>query len=201
MSNKKTIVFLLIILALAAFFRFWQLNQIPPGLYPDVAMNGTDAIDAMESGDYRMFYPDNNGREGFFMNLIALNFKYFGVSILNIKIVAAIFGWLTILGMFLLTRELFSRLKSLNKANLLALLVAFFMAVSFWHVNFSRVGFRAIMLPLIMVWGFYFLWVFGGSDSYKNIFSFGRFFFFIFSILIYINFSNQLFFKVITKNF
>ncbi|KKS66018.1 MAG: hypothetical protein UV36_C0037G0006 [Parcubacteria group bacterium GW2011_GWC2_42_6] len=157
MSNKKTIVFLLIILALAAFFRFWQLNQIPPGLYPDVAMNGTDAIDAMESGDYRMFYPDNNGREGFFMNLIALNFKYFGVSILNIKIVAAIFGWLTILGMFLLTRELFSRLKSLNKANLLALLVAFFMAVSFWHVNFSRLGFRAIVLPFCLVWCFYFL--------------------------------------------
>jgi len=41
MSTKnKELIFLLIILAIASFFRLWQLDKIPPYLYPDVAMNG-----------------------------------------------------------------------------------------------------------------------------------------------------------------
>jgi len=36
--------YLSIILILAIFFRFWKLNEIPPGLYPDVAINGNEAF-------------------------------------------------------------------------------------------------------------------------------------------------------------
>jgi len=38
-----------------------------------------------------------------------------------------------------------------------ALLTAFFLATSFWHINFSRIGFRAILAPLLLVWSLYFL--------------------------------------------
>ena len=40
---------------------------------------------------------------------------------------------------------------------LIILLSSFFLATSFWHVNFSRIGFRAILLPFILVFAFYFL--------------------------------------------
>jgi len=36
--QKKTLFFLLAILVIAVFFRLWKLNEIPPGLYPDVAI-------------------------------------------------------------------------------------------------------------------------------------------------------------------
>jgi len=155
MSNK-TIVFLLVILAIAAFFRLWQLDSIPPGLYPDVAINGNDALDSLKTGNFKVFYPENNGREGLFIWLIAASFSIFGISIWSIKIVAAIIGILTVLGLYLLTKELFSKLAE-NSSRPIALLSSFFLAVSFWHVNFSRIGFRAILLPFVLVFGFYFL--------------------------------------------
>ena len=179
-TQKKTIILLLLILALAAFFRFWQLEQIPPGLYPDVAMNGNDAIEALRSGNFRVFYPDNNGREGFFINLIAFSFWLFGPSVWAIKLVPAIIGWLTVLGMYFLTKELFGYgiparqrpkpqalaggrndceiTKKSYRAETIALLSAFFLAISFWHINFSRLGFRAIMVPFCLVWSFYFIY-------------------------------------------
>lgn len=176
--NKKTVfILLVIILIISAFFRFYKLAEIPPGLYPDVAMNGNDAIGALHTHDFQAFYPENNGREGLFINLIALSFYFFGVSILAIKIVPAIIGTLTILGFYLMTRRLFNNQpnsffylgggretlldakfdKKNYSADFIALLSSFFLAISFWHINFSRLGFRAIMVPFILVWSFYFL--------------------------------------------
>lgn len=140
---------LLIILGVAAFFRLWQLNTIPPGLYPDVAINGNDALDSIKTGDFKLFYAENNGREGLMMWLIAFSFSIFGASVWSIKIVAAIIGIATVLGLYLLTKELF------NKN--VALLSSFFLAVSFWHNDFSRFGFRAILVPFVLVFSFYFL--------------------------------------------
>jgi len=160
MAKRKEIVFLLVIIAVAAFFRLWQLDKIPPGLYPDVAINGNDALDSLRTGNFKVFYPENNGREGLMMWLIALSFSVFGASIWSIKIVAALIGILTVLGLYLLTKEL---LKTINNQQLtinneiVALLSSSFLAISFWHVNFSRIGFRAILLPFILVFGFYFL--------------------------------------------
>jgi len=37
------------------------------------------------------------------------------------------------------------------------LLSSFFLATSFWHVNFSRIGFRGILVPFVLVFAFYFL--------------------------------------------
>jgi len=174
--DKKIILFLLITLAIAAFFRLWQLNSIPPGLYPDVAMNGNDAIETLRTGlpagGFKVFYPDNNGREGLMMWLIALSFLIFGISVWSIKIVAAIIGILTVLGLYLLTKELLSKWnenasrtralakgeeEDLSSSPSVALLASFFLAISFWHVNYSRLGFRAILLPFVLVFSFYFL--------------------------------------------
>ncbi|KKT26318.1 MAG: hypothetical protein UW11_C0016G0012 [Parcubacteria group bacterium GW2011_GWA2_43_9b] len=159
--KQKTLIILLAILAIAAFFRFYHLAQIPPGLYPDVAINGNDALTALKTHNFKVFYPENNGREGLFINLIALSFWLFGVSVWTIKIVPAIFGLLTVLGIFFLTKQLFSYFAT-RRAEIIALLSTLFIAVSFWHVNFSRLGFRAIMVPFILVWSFYFL--FKGLD-------------------------------------
>ena len=52
------IISLLAILVIAAFLRLYQLPSIPPGLYPDEAMNGNNALKALETGEYKVFYSD-----------------------------------------------------------------------------------------------------------------------------------------------
>ncbi|MBI4359198.1 MAG: glycosyltransferase family 39 protein [Candidatus Nealsonbacteria bacterium] len=148
---RKETILLLFILLLAGFLRFWQLDSIPPGLYPDVAINGNDALSAWEGRDFKVFYPENNGREGLFLNLIALSFAVFGPSAWMIKAVAAVIGLLTVLGTYLLAKELFPNHKYLS------LVSALLLATSFWHLNFSRLGFRAVMVPFFLVFFSYFL--------------------------------------------
>lgn len=151
--------FLLILIVAAAFFlRFYKIDSIPAGVYPDETVNATDAINANETGEYKIFYTNNYGREGLFMNLVALSFKIFGVNILALKIWSIVFGTLTVLGIFLLAKELF-------KSNRAGLISAFLSAFSFWAINFSRISFRAIMLPFVLTFTFYF--IFKGIRSGK----------------------------------
>jgi len=145
-------IILTAIIVLAFFVRFINIDHAPPGVYPDEAVNGEDALRALETGHFQWFYPANQGREGLMMNLIALSFNLFGVSILTLKLPSIIFGTLTVLGTYLLTKEMFRKERT-------ALLAAFFMAVSFWAINFSRISFRANMLPTILVFSFYFLFL------------------------------------------
>jgi len=149
MKKNKTIILLLLILSIATFLRVWQLDSAPPGLYPDEAMNANDALTSLNNNQFKLFYPENNGREGLYFWLIALAFKIFGVSIWSLRFTSAIIGTLTVLGIYLLTKELFSKK--------IALLSSFFLAISFWHINFSRIGFRAILVPFLMCFSFYFL--------------------------------------------
>lgn len=160
MQNKKTIIIFIAIIGITIFFRLWKLGSIPPGLYPDVAMNGTNAIQAIETNEYKIFYQDNNGREGLFMNLIAFSFKVFGVHMWSLRLVGSLVGMFTVIGVYFLTKEIIRRSSSplLIQGKIhIAFLATFFTAISFWHVNFSRIGFRAILVPFVTVWSFYFL--------------------------------------------
>ena len=153
--NSKTIKFILFfILILSVFFRFWQLESFPPGLYPDEAMNANNALESLQNNDFKLFYPDNNGREGLFMWFISASFYLFGVSLWSLKLPSAIIGTLTVLGIYLFTKEMFIQKKN---STMIALLSSFFLAVSFWHVNFSRISFRAIFVPFSLLFSFYFL--------------------------------------------
>lgn len=159
MPKKKILLLLLFIVALGAFFRFYVINEVPLGLYPDEAMNGNNALEAIATGEVKAFYPENNGREGLFINIQAISVWIFGATPWALRIVSSLFGTLTILGVYLAGKELFFRRKKLKNhaASYIGLLSAFFLATSYWHLNFSRIGFRAIMLPFFASFGIYFL--------------------------------------------
>ncbi len=150
MTKTKTIIFLILIISTGLFLRIVNINHAPPGVYPDEAVNGMSALTANKTNHYQWFYPSNNGREGLFINLIALSFKLLGVSVLALKLPSIFFGTLTIWGVYLLSSELF-------KSKQLGLISAFLLAVSFWSLNFSRIAFRAIATPTVLVFSFYFL--------------------------------------------
>lgn len=138
------------IFAIAILARTYHITTLPPGIYPDEAVNGTDAINALESGHFQWFYPNNYGREGLFINLTALGFKIFGVSIITLKMWSVFFGVLTVAGIMLLAHELFGTYRA-------GLVAGFLYATSFWAINFNRISFRANMLPFVLVFTFYFL--------------------------------------------
>lgn len=152
MNKNKIGIYILLfaIIALGFFLRFYNIESTPPGVYPDEAVNGIDAVGANNSGNYEWFYVANNGREGLFMNMVAGCFKLFGISVMSLKLPAILCGTLVVLGTYLLTKELFGKTRT-------ALISSYLVAVSYWAINFSRISFRANMLPLVLVFTFYFL--------------------------------------------
>lgn len=157
---------LFLILIIAAFFRLYNIQSVPPGLYPDEAMNGNNALEALSTGQFKIFYPENNGREGLFINIQAISVLIFGNVSWALRLVSSLFGIATVLGMYFLVRELFlppngshqyEELEHhIKRHERIALLASFLLATSFWHVNFSRIGFRAISSPFYAIWGVFF---------------------------------------------
>ena len=47
---------LILALLLAAFLRFWRLENAPPGLYHDEAYNGLDALSLLQGKTFPQFY-------------------------------------------------------------------------------------------------------------------------------------------------
>ncbi len=152
-KNLKISYYILIglIICTGAFIRLWQLDSIPPGIQYDEAHNGLDAVEAMENNDYKIFYNENNGREGLYINLLAFSFKAFGVNIQALKLVSVLFGIFTLLGFYFL-------LKQFRLSRLSIILALFCFSFSFWHIIFSRLAYRGIMVPFLLVWIFYFFY-------------------------------------------
>ncbi len=148
-KRKATIFLFVVIVVLASFLRLWHLNETPPGVWYDEAYNALDALQASENNDYKIFYPENYGREGLYINVLALSFKFFGVNNFALRFPSALFGILTIIGFYLLLRKL-------KLYHTTVLLAVFALATSFYHINFSRIAFRAIMVSFLLIWSFYF---------------------------------------------
>lgn len=148
MSKNRVALLLILILIIAGGLRLYHLKELPPGLYPDEAMDGTNAQEALSTHQFKVFYPENNGREGLFMNIQAGLLSLTGENEpWVLRFPSVLFGIFTVLGLYFLGRELFSKK--------IGLLAAFLLATSFWHIMFSRIGFRAIMAPFFLVWALY----------------------------------------------
>ncbi len=129
------------ITGLAGFLRLYDIKNYPPGLFPDVAANGEDALLILK-GDIRPFYPRGNGREALFFYLDAAAIKTFGIGVWQMYLGSAVVGIATVVALYFATRVYFGRLAGLA--------AALFLSTSSWHVALSRTGFRAIMTPLMI---------------------------------------------------
>ena len=144
MMNRKIFMataVVLVVLGIAAFFRFYDITNFPAGLFPDEAANGED-VKLIFNGDFRPFYARNNGREAVFFYIQAAMVKHFGIGVWPLHVAAGIVGLLTVLVMYHATRVWFGRLSGI--------LASLFLATNSWHVTASRTGFRAIMVPFFI---------------------------------------------------
>jgi 4-amino-4-deoxy-L-arabinose transferase-like glycosyltransferase len=140
--------------ALAAALRIFALGEIPPGLYHDEAFNGLDALEVI-AGQRPVYFAANNGREPLFIYLIAATVGLLGRTPGALRLAAALCGTLTIPAAYLMARAWFNRRVGLLSAAILA--------ITLWHVHLSRIGFRAITLPLMTALA---LWL--GARAYRS---------------------------------
>lgn len=130
---------LIVALTMGITLRTVQFRRIPPGLYRDEAYTGMDGQRTLNGG-VRMFYDSSFGREPLFTWLVALSVGMWGASPLATRFPSLIAGVLTLFTLYGMARELFDR-----RVSVLAVAV---LAITLWHVHFSRVSFRAILIPL-----------------------------------------------------
>lgn len=129
----------LALLLLGAGLRLWARAELPPGLYHDEAQNGLDALNVL-AGHFPLYFAANNGREPLFIYFIAASVGLFGRSPWALRLPSFFVGFLTLAATYDLARVLWGR-----RTGRWALAV---LAVTFWHVQLSRLGFRAVLLPL-----------------------------------------------------
>lgn len=148
-SIRPSLVLLLAILLLAAFMRLYNFNSIPFGTWFDEADGGLHALRVLQDHNYRPVFVDAMNRPAFLVYLFALALRLFGVNTLALRAVPVAFGLGGVLAAYLSGREF--------EGERFGLLLAFFVAVSRWHVNFSRIAMTGIDTPFFVLLTLYFL--------------------------------------------
>ncbi len=145
-ARQKQRAALLLILLAAALLRFYKLDTIPPGLTHDEANNVHDAA-AVLQGARPAYFPVAQGKEPLYPYSVALTMAVLGPSTWAMRLTSALWGLALILLAYVWTRRAFG--------SNIALLNAAWLAVSFWPLSTSRMGLRAIALPVLFTAAIY----------------------------------------------
>lgn len=150
------------------YLRLYRIDLVPPGLNNDEAINALEIRDIQDGRPFATLTKRGLNRETMFHYLGAFAFRCTEIEINLLKAMPAVFGLtqkvvadpmmtlifplrsvaiaagtLTLLALYLFARDRFGWL--------VALLATAFLAVSPWHIHYSRVGERAVLAPLFAI--------------------------------------------------
>ena len=136
------------LVGVGAWLRFHRLDEFPPGLWIDEALNGIGAVSIAESGQPLAAVPEDDVRTGLgagYLNLGAVVFRLFDAADgpYAIRTVAAVLGIVGLSGLAALAWAMFGPR--------VALIAAGWLAVSQYHMNYSRWGCMPIMSSVVEV--------------------------------------------------
>ncbi|RJQ25345.1 phospholipid carrier-dependent glycosyltransferase [Candidatus Parcubacteria bacterium] len=171
LMNKNNLIFGLIIL-IAFFLRFWQLDQVPSGAHADEADTAYSAYSILKTGltQYGTFNPlafteFNGGTHPPLYTYFLIPFvKFFGLNIFVERMPSAVFGTLTIPIFYFL-------LKKILQSSAAALVGSFFLTVNPWFLHMSRQGLLESIAVFFVVLGIT-LFVYAKEKKYLYILSF-----------------------------
>ena len=153
-----------VILILAFILRFYRLGEIPLSLDWDETSNAYNAYSILKTGrdEYGLFLPITNRsfedyKPPLYMYLNIPTVAVFGLTAFAARLPSAIFGFLTVPIIYFLAKKLFvgskyqfsifpSKTRLASGGNFqfsIADISALLLAISPWHIQFSRVGFEA----------------------------------------------------------
>jgi 4-amino-4-deoxy-L-arabinose transferase-like glycosyltransferase len=140
-SLTGPVLLVLAAIVVGAFLRLHRIHSVPLEMGCDLPLNYANIAQIL-GGDYPIFFESYPGREGLFFYLAAPVSAVAGLSHTSIKVTAALIGVLSIVAVYLLGSEIYDRWTGAVAALLLA--------ISHWHIILSRVGYRAVLAPLLV---------------------------------------------------
>jgi hypothetical protein len=132
---------LVALLLLAAVLRINGLSQMTNMLHHDEAYYGIDAVSLVQHPRMTAYFPNNTGREGLWMYLLAPSVAIFGAAPFALRLVSIFVGILSVAAIYPLAREFFGKQGAVWAVGA--------MAVLYWHVHLSHIAFRANTFPLV----------------------------------------------------
>ena len=148
--NKKLNAYIVLaaIILIGVILRFYQLGENPPSLDWDEASIGYNAYSILKTGadEYGNLLPIvfrsfDDYKPPVYIYLTATSVALFGLSEFAVRFPAALIGIAAIVVVYFLVKEILLNWDK-NKRELIALTSAFFMAISPWHLQFSRAAFE-----------------------------------------------------------
>ncbi|PWH19654.1 MAG: hypothetical protein DDG58_04470 [Ardenticatenia bacterium] len=151
-----------IVLLIAAVLRYVALDQLPPGLHFDEGGEGVAALDVTQ-GNLRIWWPIGGGKEPLMAYLVQPLFGLLGATRLALRAYAATMGVITVAATMWLASEWAvasaGNTRRWSGAPIaLPLLAGLGLATAFWHVAYSRIGFRALAMPAVEAVAIAWLW-------------------------------------------
>lgn len=135
--------------------RVYQLDRVPPALFGDELDVGYQAYSLLKTGQdlygnswSTLLHSLSEYRAPLFIYSDIPFVAIFGLNEWGVRLVAAFWGILGVLGIYLLVRKLFNQR--------LGLLSAFFLAMSPMSIHYSRASFEVTMLVAFLIFGTYF---------------------------------------------
>lgn len=148
MSKSWSLWAITAILLVGAFARLIAFGDAPAGLQHDELYDALDGVSIVERGNFQLYYPDNQGREGGYMWLNALSALFLGRNTLMVRYASFALDMLMLALLYRVGVGMF------NKR--VALIAVGFAAVSFWTISIARIGLRPVLLPPVVLaiwWG------------------------------------------------
>src|SRR3990167_8973632 len=152
---KKGRVILLLILFLGSFLRLWRLDRVPVSLFSDELDVGYQAYSILKTGkDYFgnswpiHFQSYADYRTPLYIYSSVPTVAAFGITPWGVRLQAVLFGALGVLALYLLVLEI-GNWKLATVASIL-------LALSPWHIQYSRGAFEVTMLLAFLLFGLYF---------------------------------------------
>ncbi|MFQ3566484.1 MAG: hypothetical protein SNJ59_05755 [Aggregatilineales bacterium] len=139
---------LLAIVVLGAYFRLKDINLVPPEMTSDHVEMLLD-VHRLFNGQTSVFFASNGGREAMQFYLLAVfsQIPGIGLNFLSLKLLNALESILTIVVVFFMGRAVIGP-REHRLGTLVGLLLAAFVAVSYWHVVITRFSERIVLMPL-----------------------------------------------------
>ena len=154
------------IIVLASILRFYKLDSLP-ALNADEAAIGYNTYSLLETGKDEHgnswpihFQSFNDHKPGLYFYLVIPFIKLMGLSEWSVRLPGAILGVATVFLVWLLVRELFPHVRNFSLFTFhfsLAEIAALFLAISPWHLHFSRGGWEVnagTFFILLGLWSF-----------------------------------------------
>lgn len=151
MVGDKTKLFLIIILIIGSFLRLWNLSSNPPHLTSDEAALGYNAYSILKTSrdEHGRFLPVifesfGDWKPGLYIYLTVPFVLLLGLTEWTVRLPSALIGIVSIFAIFKLGEEIgyFLGLDERRRGQI-GLFSALFLAISPWHIQFSRGGWEA----------------------------------------------------------